>query len=583
MGLIAALLVLAACREASIFETSEGEVAALIETDEVTRDVSAEKIFRGVQANTDMLNKLHKLLKTKNELDRKFVLAFEEREGNGHVLEDAKDNLPQNLYSTSLASSEASDLKEAPLSSNPISPLYPPQFSPYDRNWTAEDVLDFADAARAPIVLKFYLYDYGLDSLDNIQSCMEQDYKRYSYSGDIYFLQQLRGHRWRTLDEDNADLFIVPSVNSPAARGWCNADAHQKDVHQKVKKTKTWQARPHDHVLCASDWKQNDLLEGAQVIHFEAQEDHQISGPYVNHLNELIDEQLYLSQRPIRYFFGGQTQDRIGYKIRRQMMDELAGKLDKSIFAQRPPSVPSGRLMSRIFKQEPRMNAPKCPENGARWEQSIAHGPGEHWSMVCTGFYNATLMLQSELVLYPRGDTPSTRRVVDAMEFGAIPVVISDDVSAGTCGLPFQSFVPYFLFIYTIPEAVFSKPNVLEFVTAALAKPGGGEQRMRKVMQLFRKDVLWRVPGSRVAENALIELSLKKGQIKGIPRNGPFRDRELERHSCSVPGRRAKPKPKGQGRSPSPRGKGEKPKTATNKQGALTHAVSPLKVNKTPI
>ena len=75
MGPLTALLVLAATREASIEETSEGQVAPLIETDESTRDVSAEKLFRGVQANTDMLNKLRKLLKANNDLDRKFVLA----------------------------------------------------------------------------------------------------------------------------------------------------------------------------------------------------------------------------------------------------------------------------------------------------------------------------------------------------------------------------------------------------------------------------------------------------------------------------------------------------------------------------
>jgi hypothetical protein len=64
MGPLTALLVLAATREASIEETSEGGVAPLIETDELTREADTDML------NKFMLNKLHKLLKSNNELDR---------------------------------------------------------------------------------------------------------------------------------------------------------------------------------------------------------------------------------------------------------------------------------------------------------------------------------------------------------------------------------------------------------------------------------------------------------------------------------------------------------------------------------
>jgi len=38
------------------------------------------------------------------------------------------------------------------------------------------------------------------------------------YLGELFFLRQLRSHRWRTLDPSDADLFIVPALLTVAIR-----------------------------------------------------------------------------------------------------------------------------------------------------------------------------------------------------------------------------------------------------------------------------------------------------------------------------------------------------------------------------
>ena len=52
----------------------------------------------------------------------------------------------------------------------------------------------------------------------------------------------------------------------------------------------------------------------------------------------------------------------------------------------------------------------------------------------------AELMVKSEFLLAPRGDFPTSRRLYEAMAYGAIPVLMADDIFA--VGIPFQCFIP---------------------------------------------------------------------------------------------------------------------------------------------
>lgn len=122
----------------------------------------------------------------------------------------------------------------------------------------------------------------------------------------------------------------------------------------------------------------------------------------------------------------------------------------------------------------------------------------------CYGSYDiAQVLPTTRFVLCVRGDIATSPRLYDALHYGSIPVLVSDHMRA--VGLPFQCFVPYELMVPSISEADMRRDaaealrNLSDTISPAI------ESRMRQLLRHFRKDVLWRVPGSRVAENILLE------------------------------------------------------------------------------
>ena len=61
----------------------------------------------------------------------------------------------------------------------------------------------------------------------------------------------------------------------------------------------------------------------------------------------------------------------------------------------------------------------------------------------------ADLMQSDELCFVPRGDTPTSRRLFDAIISGCLPVIISDSIDVH---LPFSSSIPYTEFTYRIAD-----------------------------------------------------------------------------------------------------------------------------------
>ena len=60
-----------------------------------------------------------------------------------------------------------------------------------------------------------------------------------------------------------------------------------------------------------------------------------------------------------------------------------------------------------------------------------------------------THILRAEFCFVPRGDTPTSRRLFDAMLAGCLPVIIADSIDVS---LPFSSNIPYNDFAFRIPE-----------------------------------------------------------------------------------------------------------------------------------
>ena len=93
--------------------------------------------------------------------------------------------------------------------------------------------------------------------------------------------------------------------------------------------------------------------------------------------------------------------------------------------------------------------------------------------------------------------------VTDAIRFGAIPVLVSDNL--WNVGMPFQCWVPHDMFMVTLNETQLAQDAAGTLLRLASTLSPEIEQRMRKLIDHFRRDLLWKDPDSRVAENVLIE------------------------------------------------------------------------------
>ena len=90
--------------------------------------------------------------------------------------------------------------------------------------------------------------------------------------------------------------------------------------------------------------------------------------------------------------------------------------------------------------------------------------------------------------LVPAGDTPTSRRLFDAILAGCLPVVISDEIDDH---LPFAETVPYGNFIFRVKEADWQRDPVGTLETI-LATPDDDIRRRQSCMAIFAPCLNWR-------------------------------------------------------------------------------------------
>lgn len=306
-----------------------------------------------------------------------------------------------------------------------------------------------------------------------------------------------------------------------------------------------------------------------------------VVAPYVDNVNRRGSDDLHrrqevqgddieggtgsVAQRSIDFFFGGQGTPsagpgrfHVGYYPRWQLFyqwsarpsafertvlieTDFGGRQVDTIKAAGGPAIAKGHLppgwppVRRCGNEPLKLSQQQIRRLGPRLHPSWHTGPTADFACVppcssngvdlrtmtsgaCYGKHDpGILMARTRFALCPRGDTPSSTRPYDAIASGAIPVIISDHV--WRVGMPFQCLVPFELFTLTIDEA-----RIATDAAGALRNLSGrmhpyAESRARVLMRHFRRDLLWRVRGSRVAENVLLDAARRAASFDGA--DGP--------------------------------------------------------------
>jgi len=188
-----------------------------------------------------------------------------------------------------------------------------------------------------------------------------------------------------------------------------------------------------------------------------------------------------------------------------------------SAAASAAPAIEGSPDLSR--GRQPPHSDRSCLHRCSEWDARATSG-------ACLGHYSPSLLTRSRFALCLRGDIPSSPRPYDALRYGAIPLLVSDHV--WRVGMPFQCWVPWRQMTQSIGEDAFMRNagGALHNVTASLTP--AAEERMRELIAHFRRDVLWRHPRSRVADNLL--MAAHRWRNRGEPLRGccPLSDEIVE-------------------------------------------------------
>lgn len=99
----------------------------------------------------------------------------------------------------------------------------------------------------------------------------------------------------------------------------------------------------------------------------------------------------------------------------------------------------------------------------------------------------ARLMQTAAFCFVPRGDTPSSRRLFDAMISGCLPVIISDGIDRH---LPFSSVIPYSDFVFRIREKEWNSDPKAVLQRLRTISVGQADQR-RTAMAKYAPCIDW--------------------------------------------------------------------------------------------
>ena len=382
------------------------------------------------------------------------------------------------------------------------------------------------EEARSKLSLPFYLYEGPeFDNGSWFEPCARglrgEKVHEDQYAGEHYFYEQLRSHRWRVSQPSAAVLFVVPlyanAALQPSVKGLACNGSHYQDLFDTT--ARTVEASPQyarhlgaDHVIVSNSWRTatrapkqapwapyqrsstyfRHVFRHAIVGHMEARHANDdgwwrcsVVSPYVANFDEARQQHLVpigSAERSSLFYFHGGANNRgtYGYAFRQAALAQLQ-------------ELPSSHL-----------SGIQLPGGSARCGAGLTTNCEGGRST--GGFRDRMARARFNLVL--PGDSPSSRRLYDGFAAGALPVLVSDQI--WSVGLPFQCLVPWRRLAFSVAEAAFeTEGGALGALRRLSELQPSLLQRMQRLANHHRRDVLWNMNGSRVAENLLVTAALR--------------------------------------------------------------------------
>lgn len=396
---------------------------------------------------------------------------------------------------------------------------------PRDPTWSAEEFIAAWEQERSKLSVPFYMYDgmVGTTNFTAAQAALDRCLQNkdsldlWHSRGESFIYKQLQHHPWRVASSKDAKIIVVPIAMTMLGKYFAKANLLAEDsglinncsgynvvdMFNAVAKSSLFQERPNDHLwldlddyAVDNDFSRADFFNPLNSLFAKQCTD----GPWQNstypcrHSSTLVapfcpDEEGNFDHeaRRLKLFFAGQAYaERVydpprGYYLRQQLFKHH-------------DTMPEHTLLVASDSAQ-NWSWPQCPD-------SLEWLPLDQVKSPCTGYANNSMLKDAEFAIAPCGDNPTSPRLYDALNYGAIPIFISDH-SFPTSN-PFQCFVPYNQISLQITEAECYEDCGSALGNATSRFDDAALRRTRELIRHFRKDLLWNANGSRVMENVLL-------------------------------------------------------------------------------
>lgn len=327
--------------------------------------------------------------------------------------------------------------------------------------------------------VKFYIFQ--LRTLADHQSLINNCKTSTKAGPEVFFFQGLQKHDGQVWSTSAADFLVVPipfGCLAALGKGYI-AQASLKELERHKDFSWALTKKLLFFTTYYKGWRllfsSGSISNRAIVVTITSTRKKRgrcfVSAPFLRVAHDVLPSKL--GDRKFNLFFMGQADRRRAYTSRRVALQRLSGYVNCS----------SNVLVDTSGSYSP--CKPDCLVGC-----SLSHSKEIF----------AELLSKSTWSLMVRGDLPTSSRLYDAIYFGVLNIIISDDLPR--VGLPFREKVPWETFTIKVREKTFLHDPVAE-ISKVLQLSPLHVGKMLSLQNLHKKDYLWDVNGSKVVENVL--------------------------------------------------------------------------------